>query len=165
VDEPSGRVLRLTNSASQVLFYFATSPFFDQLSSNQDLVSQWGGTPEESSMIGTRAVYEGNLRKRRGIQFVIVLDPLESKAIVQGPHGPEPSNVWVIRKQLREGETDNRVTILDYYYIVDDVIYQSPSVAGVLACRMVCVMRSSSRLPGCRDVFLTVPVEYRDSPQ
>jgi hypothetical protein len=54
-----------------------------------------------------------------------------------GPNGPEKSTVWVIRKQNREGPTDRDVTVLGYYYIVNDVIYQAPSVAGILNYRMV----------------------------
>jgi mediator of RNA polymerase II transcription subunit 6 len=121
----------------QVLFYFATSPFFDQVSGNQSLFTQWAGTPNQNDILGTRAKFEDNLRHQRGIQYVVEHDPLEEKVMIDGPNGPEQSNVWVIRKQNREDETDNGVTVLGYYYIVNDVIYQAPSVASVFNYRMV----------------------------
>ncbi|KAL2426502.1 Mediator of RNA polymerase II transcription subunit 6 [Exophiala dermatitidis] len=123
--------------SNNVLFYFATSPFFDQVSGNQSLFTQWAGTPNQNDILGTRAKFEANLRHQRGIQYVVQHDPLEEKVMVDGPNGRENSNVWVIRKQNRENEDDRSVTILGYYYIVNDVIYQAPSVANVLNYRML----------------------------
>ena len=120
-----------------VLFYFATSPFFDQVSGNQSLITQWANTPNQNDILGTRAKFEANLRLQRGIQYVVEHDPLEEKVLVEGPKGPEQSNVWVIRKQNRENERDDGVTALGYYYIVNTVIYQAPSVASVLNNRLV----------------------------
>ena len=126
--------IKLTSS---VLFYFATSPFFDQVSGNQSLITQWVGTPNQNDILGTRAKFEANLRHQRGIQYVVEHDPLEENVTLDGPNGPEKSNVWVIRKQNRETESDSGVTTLGYYYIVNDVIYQAPPVASVLNYRMV----------------------------
>ncbi|KAL2419786.1 Mediator of RNA polymerase II transcription subunit 6 [Exophiala dermatitidis] len=123
--------------SNNVLFYFATSPFFDQVSGNQSLFTQWAGTPNQNDILGTRAKFEANLRHQRGIQYVVEHDPLEEKVLVDGPNGRENSNVWVIRKQNRENEDDSSVTVLGYYYIVNDVIYQAPSVANVLNYRML----------------------------
>ncbi|KAI1611933.1 MED6 mediator sub complex component-domain-containing protein [Exophiala viscosa] len=123
--------------SNNVLFYFATSPFFDQVSGNQSLFTQWAGTPNQNDILGTRAKFEDNLRHQRGIQYVVEHDPLEEKVMIDGPNGPEQSNVWVIRKQNREDDTANGVTVLGYYYIVNDVIYQAPAVASVLTYRML----------------------------
>lgn len=120
-----------------MLFYFATSPFFDQVSGNQSLFTQWAGTPNQNDILGTRAKFEANLRHQRGIQYVVEHDPLEENVMQDGPNGPEKSNVWVIRKQNRENETDSSVTTLGYYYIVNDVIYQAPPVASIFNYRMV----------------------------
>lgn len=120
-----------------VLFYFAASPFFDQVSGNQSLFTQWVNTPNQNDILGTRAKFENNLRNQRGIQYVVEYDPLESHAMADGPNGPEPSNVWVIRKQNRENERDDGVTVLGYYYIVNNIIFQAPSVASVLSNRLV----------------------------
>jgi mediator of RNA polymerase II transcription subunit 6 len=120
-----------------VLFYFATSPFFDQVSGNQSLFTQWVNTPNQNDILGTRAKFEANLRHQRGIQYVVEHDPLEEKATVEGPNGLENTNVWVIRKQNRDNERDDSVTVLAYYYIVNNVIYQAPSVASILNNRLV----------------------------
>ncbi|KIW51759.1 hypothetical protein PV05_10445 [Exophiala xenobiotica] len=123
--------------SNNVLFYFATSPFFDQVSGNQSLITQWVGTPNQNDILGTRAKFEANLRHQRGIQYVVEHDPLEENVTLDGPNGPEKSNVWVIRKQNRETESESGVTTLGYYYIVNDVIYQAPPVASVLNYRML----------------------------
>jgi mediator of RNA polymerase II transcription subunit 6 len=120
-----------------VLFYFATSPFFDQVSGNQSLLTQWAGTPNQNDILGTRQKFESHLRHQRGTQYVVEHDPLEAKVFIDGPNGREPSNVWVIRKQHRENDSDSGVTPLGYYYIVNDVIYQAPSIASVLNYRML----------------------------
>lgn len=120
-----------------MLFYFATSPFFDQVSGNQSLLTQWAGTPNQNDILGTRQKFESHLRHQRGTQYVVEHDPLEAKVFIDGPNGREPSNVWVIRKQHRESDSDSGVTPLGYYYIVNDVIYQAPSIASVLNYRML----------------------------
>jgi len=123
--------------SNNVLFYFAASPFFDQVSGNQSLFTQWVNTPNQNDILGTRAKFENNLRNQRGIQYVVEYEPLESHAMADGPNGPEPSNVWVIRKQNRENERDDGVTVLGYYYIVNNIIFQAPSVASVLSNRLL----------------------------
>lgn len=107
------------------------------MSGNQSLFTQWAGTPNQNDILGTRHKFEANLKYQRGIQYVIEHDPLEEKVFFETANGPENSNVWVIRKQNRENESDNGVTILGYYFIVNDVIYQAPSVASVLNYRLV----------------------------
>ncbi|OAP61289.1 hypothetical protein AYL99_03490 [Fonsecaea erecta] len=126
-----------TLHSNNVLFYFATSPFFDHVSGNQSLFTQWAGTPNQNDILGTRAKFEANLRHQRGIQYVVEHDPLEEQVILDGPNGPERSNVWVIRKQNRENEREDGFTVLGYYYIVNNVIYQAPSVASVLNYRLL----------------------------
>ncbi len=125
-----------------MLFYFATSPFFDPVSGNQSLFTQWANTPNQNDILGTRAKFEANLRHQRGIQYVVEHDPLEEKATTQGPNGPEGTNVWVIRKQNRENEREDGVIVLGYYYIVNNVIYQAPSVASILNNRLVSAKES-----------------------
>jgi mediator of RNA polymerase II transcription subunit 6 len=60
---------------------------------------------------------------------------------IDGPNGKELSNVWVIKKQdrvKRVGQED-QVTVLAFYYIVGDAIYQAPSVAKIMTNRLVCL--------------------------
>ncbi|ETI23646.1 hypothetical protein G647_05448 [Cladophialophora carrionii CBS 160.54] len=132
--------------SNNVLFYFATSPFFDQVSGNQSLITQWVGTPNQNEILGTRARFEANLRHQRGIQYVVEHDPLEEKATIEGPNGPENTNVWVIRKQNRQNERDDSVTVLGYYYIVNNVIYQAPTVASILNNRLLNTVSALNKL-------------------
>ena len=66
-------------------------------------------------------------------------DPLQTNTVVEGPNGQEQSRTWVIRKQRREKSigSEDRVTPLAFYYIVNDTIFQAPSAADVLTNRMV----------------------------
>ncbi|KAK5064882.1 hypothetical protein LTR84_000716 [Exophiala bonariae] len=132
--------------SNNVLFYFATSPFFDQVSGNQSLLTQWVGTPNQNDILGTRQKFESHLRHQRGTQYVVEHDPLEAKVFIDGANGREPSNVWVIRKQHRENESDSGVTPLGYYYIVNDVIYQAPPIASVLDYRMLNTVSALSKV-------------------
>lgn len=97
------------------------------------------GNPALEHWLANRQSFEAQLRTRPGIEFVVAHDPLQSNVFIDGPHGPEQSFVWVIKKQNREKTIggEDRVTPLAYYYIVNDAIYQAPSVANVLANRMV----------------------------
>lgn len=66
-------------------------------------------------------------------------DPLESNAKFKGPNGEEQADVWVIRQQYRhktEGKDDD-VTVTGYYYIMNQAIFQAPSVANVMNYRLV----------------------------
>lgn len=103
-------------------------------------------TPNQNDILGTRQKFEANLRHQRGLQYVIQHDPLEEKVLVDGPNGREQSNVWVIRKQHRENESDSGVTVLGYYYIVNDVIYQAPSVASIFNYRMLNTVSTLNKL-------------------
>lgn len=86
-----------------------------------------------------KQTFESRLRERPGIEYVVAHDPLESQVRVQGPTGLEQSRIWVIRKQNREKPgTEDKVTPLAYYYIVNDAIFQAPAVGDVLTNRLVC---------------------------
>jgi hypothetical protein len=119
-----------------VLYYFAASPFFDRSSGNQSLWTQFFNTEHEGEVLGSRARFETKLRQQRGIQYVVDQAPMEPDVFVEGPHGRERSSIWVIRKQNRLNE--HETTPLAYYYIVNNVIFQAPSVAAILNNRLVC---------------------------
>lgn len=104
------------------------------------------GTPNQNDILGTRQEFESHLRHQRGTQYVVEHDPLEAKVFIDGTNGREPSNVWVIRKQHRENESDSGVTPLAYYYIVNDVIYQAPPVSSVLNYRMLNTVSALSQV-------------------
>lgn len=63
----------------------------------------------------------------------------------------QPSNIWVIRKQLREkpggGEPD-RVSILATYFVIGESIFMASSVYGVVGSRMLSSVTSLSKAFG-----------------
>ncbi|KAL9623327.1 MAG: hypothetical protein Q9160_002434 [Pyrenula sp. 1 TL-2023] len=116
--------------SNNVLYYFATSPFFDPTSNNSSIVQQSVYNPIIAQEIFTRHGLEERLKSMSGIAYIVTHDPLESEARIEGPNGPEISNIWVINKQerlKRPGQKDE-VTTLAIYYIVGDSIYMAPSV-------------------------------------
>lgn len=131
----------------QVLFYFAESPFFDPTSNNASLALQAMHNENLRPFIETREAFEGRLKTMQGLEFMVVHDPLleaaaaNAAAVSRGEQPKEPSNVWVIRKQMRRrtgnaGQDD--VQILATYFIVGDSVYMAPSVWSVVGRRMVC---------------------------
>ena len=130
--------LRAGHSDSAVLWYFAQSPFFDPQSANGELISQYSNTPLENKLLGVKASWHNELRKRRGVSYVVYYDPLESRTWFMGPQVEEQSNIWVIRKQQRdEPDRDDKIKVLGYYFIMNDAIYEAPSVASILTTRLV----------------------------
>ena len=108
-------------------------------------MTQYGNTPLEGKLLGTKKGWHHQLSIRRGISYVVHFDPIESNTQVDGPQGKEVSNVWVIRKQQRdEPQNDVSIKVLGYYYILNDAIYEAPSLASVLTTRMVCIAASSN---------------------
>lgn len=78
------------------LDYFATSPFFDRNSNNQTLINQGLGLEF--------------LSKMTGLEFNVT--------------DSEDPKLFIVNKCHRENA--QRVTVLEIYYILEGVIYQSP---------------------------------------
>ena len=134
--------------SNNVLYYFALSPFFDRQSNNQAVFSQSIGNPALEHYLNTRQAFEARLSERPGIEYVVVHDPLASNTFVDGPDGQVQSNVWVIRKQEREKKSDGPdvVTPLMNYHIVNQAIYQSPSLLKILTNRMATTITSLNKM-------------------
>ena len=122
-----------------MLFYFAQSPFFDRQSSNSSVVQTAFSDPRFSHWLNTRQDFEAQLQRVAGVEYVVAYDPLALNVQIPGPNGPEHSNVWVIKKQerIKRSGQEDQVTVLAFYYIVGDSIYQAPSVGKILTNRMV----------------------------
>lgn len=122
-----------------MLYYFATSPFFDQTSNNSSIVQQSVYNPVIAQEIFTRRGLEERLKSMSGLEYVVAYDPFESEAKFEGPKGPEFSNIWIIYKQQRRKKSGNPddVTILAVYYVVGDSIYMAPSVHKAVSNRTV----------------------------
>lgn len=96
-------------SPARVLDYFATSPFFDLSSNNQQLRSQQMPQLHE------------HLSQMTGLEY-----QLEEK------HSAPP-RLFVILKQYRRSPA--RADFLESFYCLDGVIYQSPTLMDVLRVR------------------------------
>ncbi|KAL1957255.1 hypothetical protein VTO42DRAFT_6161 [Malbranchea cinnamomea] len=135
--------------SNNILFYFAESPFFDATSNNASLAIQAIHNENLRHFIETREAFEGRLKTMQGVEFVVAHDPLQELAAEIAGGGPprEPSNVWVIRKQMRTkrpGLEDN-VQILATYFVVGDFIYMAPSVLSVVGRRMLSAVTSLTK--------------------
>lgn len=89
--------------------------------------------------IETREAFEGGLKSMQGLEFVVAYDPLQAAAQSDTRFAHEPSNIWVIRKQIRRKRAgmDDEVTVISTYYVVGDCVYMAPSVASVVGNRIV----------------------------
>jgi MED6 mediator sub complex component len=93
---------------NNVLDYFYTSPFFD-LTSNNELIRTQGVQPE-------------HLINMTGLEYALDTDI------------PDQPNLFVIRKQYRE--SPRKVQLLDVYYCLDGIIYQSPELLQLIRSRI-----------------------------
>lgn len=75
----------------------------------------------------------------QGLEFMVTYDPLQAAAQSETAFAHEPSNIWVIRKQMRRKRPnlEDEVTPLSTYFVVGDTIYMAPSVASVVGNRIV----------------------------
>lgn len=108
----------------------------------------------EMRWLANKQVFEAELLNRRGIQYVVEVDAMESPSFFNGPQGQEFSHLWVMRKQDRYGGERNEYQVLDYYYIVEGAIFQAPRVENILNYRMMNsllaidnVVKAASELP------------------
>lgn len=140
--------------SNNVLYYFALSPFFDRQSNNQSVFSQSVGNPALEHFLNTRQSFEARLSEMSGTEYVVAHDPLASNTLVEGPDGQVQSNIWAIRKQLREkggaedenGRAKDIVTPLMNYHIVNQAIYQSPSLLKILTNRLATTITSLNKM-------------------
>jgi len=125
--------------ANNVLYYFAQSPFFDLLSVNNNIFQQFQGRPDGGQILYTRGQFEAEMERHIGISYVVEFDPLSTPTMVKSPSGVEErSETWIIRKQERKRLGDPKeVKVLEYYYIINAVIFQAPRLESMLNYRMM----------------------------
>ncbi|KAK0674010.1 putative mediator of RNA polymerase II transcription subunit 6 [Cercophora samala] len=120
---------------NSVLYYFATSPFYDKTSNNEVLFQQGLNNPNMMQFLATREAFEGRLRTMSGLEFIVAQEPAET-----GPGAG--TGVWVINKQTRrkgrEGEEDE-ITVHSVYYIVGEHIHMAPSFADIMSARLATI--------------------------
>ena len=119
---------------NSILFYFARSPWFDRSSNNGLLYNQALYNPKLFPLLQTRAMFEGWLKTMSGLEYIVAEQPAE---MAPGTG----TGVWVIRKQTRRKRAgmEDEITVHGSYFVVNDHIYQAPSVADVLGSKLVWV--------------------------
>ncbi|RDW89148.1 hypothetical protein BP6252_01180 [Coleophoma cylindrospora] len=126
--------------SNTVLFYFASSPFFDQTSNNAVLFSQAMFNQNMLHVIQTREAFEGRLQTMSGLEFIVAQEPAE---MAPGTG----TGVWVIRKQTRrkrQGQEDE-IVVHASYFVVGENIYMAPAASDVLAGRMLSILSSLNK--------------------
>lgn len=122
--------------SNTVLFYFAESPFFERTSNNAVIMNQAMNNMSMYHYIQTREAFEGRLKTMSGLEFTVGEEPAES--------GPGMgTGVWVIRKQTRRKryQDDDEITVHASYFVVGENIYMAPTLADILASRIVSCAR------------------------
>lgn len=128
--------------SNTILFYFAESPFFERTSNNNVIMSQAMNNISMYHFIQTRESFEGRLRTMSGLEFIVGEEPAET--------GPGMgTGVWIIRKQTRrkryQGEEDE-ITIHSSYFVVGENIYMAPTLADILASRIMTISSAISKV-------------------
>eukprot|EP00904_Undaria_pinnatifida_P002721 jgi/Undpi1/1244/HiC_scaffold_108.g14158.m1 len=106
------------------LDYFALSPFYDKACNNEQCRMQ-GVDPREG------------LLNLTGLEFMLEDLPEEMSFLPPGqpaPVGPQPRRLFVIKKQMRKSRTSVEVRAI--YYIMEGVIYQTPTVQKLIKSRL-----------------------------
>ncbi|KAK7935106.1 hypothetical protein PG985_000601 [Apiospora marii] len=127
--------------SNTVLWYFASSPFYDKTCNNAVLFQQAQFNPTMVQYVESREALEGRLKTMSGLEFMVAEQPA-----VTGPgYG---TGVWVIRKQTRRKNSDQEDTVEIHatYYVVGDNIIMAPTLADILTFRMTTI---SSYLSKC----------------
>jgi hypothetical protein len=106
-----------------VLDYFALSQFYDRTCLNQHLKMQVALAPQD---------VENMLRTLPGI--VYQLDEARTEEIP--PNGDEPAHTLYVIKKLRR-DKKRKETILRFYYVLDGIIYEAPTLAAVMRARLL----------------------------
>ncbi|ATY61319.1 MED6 mediator sub complex component [Cordyceps militaris] len=120
--------------SNTVLFYFAESPFFERTSNNAVIMNQAMNNMSMYHFIQTREVFEGRLKTMSGLEFIVGEEPAES--------GPGMgTGVWVIRKQTRRKrfQDTDEITVHASYFVVNENIYMAPTLADILAARIMSI--------------------------
>ncbi|KAH0542433.1 hypothetical protein FGG08_003188 [Glutinoglossum americanum] len=149
LDEIQWRSLQIAQSMGEdgannlaVLPYFSHSPFYDQTSNNATLTTQATYNASMLYILQTREAFEGRLRTMQGLEFMVAFEP---SGAVGSQEGSE--NVWVIRKQNRRKRqgSEDEITVLGSYFVINENIYMAPSVGNVVGSKMLSALTSLTK--------------------
>jgi len=126
-------------NAENVHIYFTESIFCEASSSNkafQQDTQIYQPPPELIDAYFDRKKFNANLATRSGTEYIVVDGPEKTT--------PGMNPVWVIRRQVRVknrmgGEDD--VTTTGTFFVVQDRVYQAPSLWDMLQSRLVCYLQ------------------------
>jgi len=134
--------------------YFSETPFFDHTSNNGLFFKQAETNISLHQLVHDRRALENRLRQAPGVEYAIVGEP--QPVLGAGVQPGQKSNVWVLRKQERlrdvpeelerqnvRATPDNRFPATETqgtYFIVNENVYQAPSVADVVGSRMLSIV-------------------------
>ncbi|KAK5730293.1 Mediator of RNA polymerase II transcription subunit 6 [Elasticomyces elasticus] len=127
--------------------YFTESPFFDPTTKNGTLWGQVEKSVDLYRLYHDRAALEAALARSKGPEYVIAYGPqaVTDKGVPPG----QKSNIWVLRRQERLEAKDKSLSSTELrgtYYIVNESIYQAPSVADVVGNRMLSAIMSLEKM-------------------
>ena len=103
-----------------VLDYFYNSIFFDRRSTNAQLKMQQPELPPDRA--------KAALEKMDGITYELMRDEE-----IPPMDGAPPRTLYVIRMARRHGA---KVTVLRWYYVLDGVVFEAPSLQAALSARV-----------------------------
>jgi mediator of RNA polymerase II transcription subunit 6 len=106
-----------------VLDYFAGSPFYDRTCLNEVLRMQKTLTPEDA---------RDKLRRLPGT--VYELDEARTEEVA--PTESEPAHMLYVIRKLRRDGAGSEVS-LRWYYVLDGLVYEAPTLASVLRARLL----------------------------
>lgn len=117
-----------------VLDYFYTCPFYDKESNNEVIRSQGISISHLSALVGTEFAVDYSLSK-----------------------GP---SLYIIYKQQRSSPVD--VEVMEVFYVLEGIIYQSPSVADIVRSRIdKASLAVKSSFEGFNDSVASFARDYR----
>jgi mediator of RNA polymerase II transcription subunit 6 len=129
--------------------YIHASPFFDHVSNNGLTLAQADTNIRAWELSWNRQAFEDDLRKKRGVEYMIVGEP--QPVSDGGWAGTGKNGIYNIRKQerqfvrSRDGRLEEDLTTLGTYYILGENMYQAPSVGEVIGNRLVSATTSLSK--------------------
>ncbi|KAK3056097.1 Mediator of RNA polymerase II transcription subunit 6 [Extremus antarcticus] len=116
--------------------YIAESPFFDHMTNNGLAIAQSGNNLQLFNMTWNRAAFEDDLKRKRGVEYMITGAP---QAVKEGEEGWAGSGKTGERSTTRglNGRVEEDLTTLGTYYLVGENMYQAPSIADIVSNRVL----------------------------
>lgn len=147
--------------------YINESPFMDNLSKNRITFDQSRTDMQTFIRVGNRKLFEDQLKRQKGIEYMIVGEPAQLPGGPKVENGVGGNTMWLIRKQNRDrvqtldgtGRWHDELTVLGTYYIIGENMYQAPSVGDVIGNRLTSAVNHMAKLYDTAKKLSTFDVE------